>query len=442
MPRERSLTDASGSTSPLVRAAVIAGLLLAVPHAGCVSHSQRRVEAERRWNHVRAQMKYELASQQLQRGRIETAIETVNEAIAADPSSADMFLLLARCHLEKGELVSAQKAAEQARRRAPEAADVDYTLGVIAERGDDLGPALAHYHRARTRDQADADYLVAEAECLTALGRLDEAIALMSANMRHFDSDGTLEMLLGRLCLLAGDKKEALRNLGLAVQRSGCEPANVEDRGGCMVLIEEYGRLLSHMGRDTEAVALLGPYTEAQPDAPPSVVAALCASYLETGRASRARDLLREHVAKHPRNVRCWMLLARASVMTNDWITARRCADQLENLMPETGQAHLLRGYVCWKQGDLQTAIESLQEALASEPNDALAHCLAGQLSEDIGRPPAVARAHYERALKLDPQLAWAKHMLDSYERSTGPPLEMRGAAAPARHQDHGDMLP
>ena len=178
-------------------------------------------------------------------------------------------------------------------------AEIDYTLGVIAERTEQWEAALDHYRRARLQDASVADYVVAEAECLAVGGRLEEAISLVSANIQRFDSDGTLETLLAEICLLAGDIETARDGLSLAIERSGCRPGRTEGHGGCATLIEQYGRLLSETGRNAEAVALLHPYVEARSDAPSSVVTALCAAYLETGRTTEATRLLREEVKRH-----------------------------------------------------------------------------------------------------------------------------------------------
>jgi len=414
MRRKRSCL-CNGGPAPNLRwvIALTGVLLLVLPFVGCTSHAQRRVEAGQRWNHVRARVKYQLALEQFEREDVTGAVETVNEAIAADPESADQFLLLTRCYLEQGKYVSARNAAEQALRCAPDAAEIAYTLGVISERTEDLEVALSHYRRARLRAPGVADYVVAEAECLTAMGRHEEAVALVSANIGRFDSDGTLELLLAQISLLIGDEDSALDNLGLAIERAGCRAGCLEGLGECSALIEEYGRLLSKAGRHAEAVALLRPHVESGTDAPASsVVNALCVSYLATGGAAEAKRLLRKEVDRHPDNAGSWMLLARASMTADDWTTARRCADRLERLVPRNSQAYLLRGFVCWKQGDLQAALASLQRAIEIDSSDPLAHCIMGQVLEDAGRSPAVARTHYERALHIDPQFAWARRLM------------------------------
>ena len=391
-------------------------LLLVLPAVGCTTHAQRRVQAEQHWKQVRADMKYQLAKQQFERGQIEAAVDTVNEALAIDGTSAAPFLLLAYCHLEQGKLASARQAVAQARHCAPASGEVEYTLGIIAERTDQMERALEHYRRARVQDEDVVDYLVAEAECLGVLGYPEEALALVFENTDGFDSDGTLEMLCAQLHLLIGDRETAIHDLRLAMERSGCGAALGEGPGGCDLLIEQYGRLLSQTGRYVEAVGLLRPYVEAREEVSASVVTALCTGYLATNRPEPARRLLRDELRRHPGNAQGWMLLVQAAAATGDWMTARRGTDQLERLAPHGAQAHLLRGFVCWKQDDLLQAQEALQRALHIDPGDALAHRLIARVLEDLDRRGVphplrskgwdrAAEEHYRRALQIDPSL-------------------------------------
>ncbi|MFQ5591653.1 MAG: tetratricopeptide repeat protein [Phycisphaerae bacterium] len=412
---------------------LFAGTAGVLQSAGCTSHAQRRIEAERRWNRVRARVKYQLAAQYYDRGEIDEAIEAINGAIASDPSSADQFLLLARCHLEQGRSISARAAAEQARQRAPRAAAVYYMLGVIAERAGELDNALNHYHRARMCEEAVVDYIVAEAECLTALNRPQEAIELVSSSIGRVDSDGTLEMLAAHIHLLLGDRVQALRNLESAVDQSGCIRWDSDHPVACSRMIEEYGRLLVEMGRYVEAVTLLRPLVETGRDPPQSVVAALCTAYLADGRVREAQRVLRKEVERRPDGATSWMLLARVSIMTEDWMTARHCAEVLQRLEPNRSDVHLLRGFVCWMQQDLEEAVKSLEQALAIDPADPLLHCLTGRVLEESGHSSEVAEAHYRRALRIEPQYAWALQLLDSSEREPISAPRLKDYPAPSR---------
>lgn len=393
---------------------------------GCTTIIRKNIQTKHQRTAAQSRLKYELALQHYKGGRTDTAIENVNEAISAHPSSPDQFLLLANCHIELGQFVSARDAAEKAGECDPESAEADYTLGVIAERTNDIDMALEHYRRARSRGRGAVDYVVAEAECLTAMGRFSQAISLISDQIDRFDSDGTLEMLLAQIYLLDGDRDDALRELGLAMERSACDAQRLRGSSGCALLIEEYGALLTEAGQYGHAIALLESFVELHDDAPPSIVAALATSYLETGRSSAALRLLVPQTKRHPESAVGWLLLARSAILASDWTTARQGADTLRRLVPDSSEAHLVRAFVCWKQNDRDEAVWSLRQSLAIEPHDAVAHCLIAQILEDGGRDTIAAQTHYERAFQIDPRYACAGRVFqipqDDHHTSTAPP--------------------
>ncbi len=408
-----------------------------LPLSGCATLFSHHREFKQQAGLAQSRVKYELARQQFLSGRTEMAIETVTEAIRTNPTSTDQLLLLAQCNIELGQFVSAREAAQTAKVCDPDSAEVDYTLGVIAERTNNLERALDYYRRARTHRRSSVDYVVAEAECLTAMGRSSQAIALITDQIGRFDSDGTLEMLLAQIHLLVGDQDAALREYGFALERSACNAQRLRDTVGCALLIEEYGKLLSDKGRYGQAIALLGPYSESHDDAPTSVVFALATAYLETGQLPAAQRLLLSQTKRHPDNATCWLLLARASITANDWTTARRCADALQRVAPDSSRTHLIRGFVCWKQNDLEEAVDSLRQSLTIDPNDTEAHCLIGQVLESLGGDLSEARSHYERASELDPQYACARRVpspqLDLLTPSDAPIGARGGATTKAR---------
>jgi Tfp pilus assembly protein PilF len=387
------------------RARPLGLLLLGGLAAGCATHAQSRAQAETRWNDVRARIKLQLAKQQFENGQVDAAATTVTEAVAAEPTLTDGHLLLAQCYLEQGKFAAAGQAVTDAEGCDPQSAEAAYMRGLLAERADQIDVAVEHYRRARMRQSNMVDYVVSEAECLAALGRTDEALKLVNENLGRVDSDGTLEALAAQLALLEGDPEAAVRNLRLAIERAGCVTASAPRSTSCDALIEQCGRLLSETGRHAEAVALLGPYVAARPDAPASVIQPLAAGYLALERFDEAKHLLRDDVRRHADQAPSWMLLAQAAMRSDDWMTARRCAERLRQLAPQSPEVLLLQGFVCWKQNDRPAATAALQRVLAQNPDDALAHGLLGRLLDDVDQ--AAAAEHYRRAAQLDPQTAW-----------------------------------
>jgi Flp pilus assembly protein TadD len=128
-----------------------------------------------------------------------------------------------------------------------------------------------------------------------------------------------------------------------------------------------------------------------------------------------ADDLLNKWLNKHPNDVLGWMLGVRAAAARGDEVMTRRCADVVRRLAPQDPRAYLVHGYVCWRFGDLDGAVASLERSLSLDPDDALAHCLMGQVLVDDGRAER-ARDHWRRALQIDPQSRWAKTGLGKLE--------------------------
>lgn len=372
--------------------------------AGCanMTHQERRDQAQRHWEQVRAEVKLQLATQQFEGAEIDAAITTVREALGLNPMATESYLLLARALLEKGDLGEAGRVLVAAEELGLESADLTYTRGVVAERSRDLEQALAFYRRARQQDPSQIDYLVAEAECLVAVERPEEARELVRACMDEFDRDGTLDTLAAEISLVLGDREAAAAAFRRALPLVG------DDR----LVAEEYGLLLAGMGRFAEAVAVLQPLVDAAGQAgdeiPGAVVRGLAQSYLESGHTELPGELLSGWLRRHPHDAAAWFLQARAAMASDDEVLARRCTAAVQRLAPGRAQTYLLCGYVRWRQGDPADALKLLERSLVLEPNDVLLHCLIGQVlveANEIER----ARRHWRRALQIDPDARWAR---------------------------------
>lgn len=102
-------------------------------------------------------------------------------------------------------------------------------------------------------------------------------------------------------------------------------------------------------------------------------------------------------------------------------------------IAPRQFDALHLQGVIARQRGDAARAVELIEDALRSDPQQARAHCNLGAALQDLGRTEA-ALASYEAALRLDPgyALAWDNRgntlrrlgrlaeALDSYERALG----------------------
>ena len=375
---------------------------------GCemTSHQQTREQAHKHWSQVRASVKHQLASQQYNSGQVEAAISTVQEALGLDPTSLESYLLLSRALLEKGDLPSARRALLTAEGMGLESADLFYLRGVISERSRQLAEALDCYSRACALNPDQKDYLVAQAECLVALRRAEEARERIRESIDRFERDGTLETLLAEISLLLGDQDAAVAAFQRAMPLVGDDD----------LVAEEYGLLLFRVGRLAEAISVLQPLWERTgEESSGGVVRALAECYLEVSRPEAAGELLKAWLTEHPSDVIGWLLQTRAAVARGDVVMTRRCAEAARKLAPHDPQTHLAHGYVCWRLGEFDGALASLERSLSLDPDNVLGHCLMGQVLVEDNRV-AQARDHWRRALQIDPQSRWARGGLRKLE--------------------------
>ena len=134
---------------------------------------------------------------------------------------------------------------------------------------------------------------------------------------------------------------------------------------------------------------------------------ALAACYLTFNDPATARDTLVDYAQAHPDDTLAQLLLAKAAVATDDMLTALRALDLLRQYEPNHPEVRLLRAVIQWRRGNLDGAAASLQDVLATKPQDVEAHCLLAEILLTRQRPEA-ARTHFEQALRIDPDCTWA----------------------------------
>ena len=368
------------------------------------SHPEAKKQAEQRWNQVRAGVKLQLARQQYDGGLFDEVVRTVSESIGLDSTRPEAYVLLARANLELSRPASAEQALEAARRSGFDSADLHYMRGVILEQRNDLTGAVEEYAQARMLNAENVDYLVALAECLVALDRFQESLALLDENSHRFDDNGTVAVLAGRVAALLGDWDGAAKRLEQAAVILG-------DRS---IVAEELGLLFVRVGRCEEAVALLRPLIDAAGESEAaSVRRGIAACYLTLGDARGAKAVLIDYARLHLEDGPAQLLLARAALETNDLLTAARAASLAESVAPGRADIALVRAAVQWRRTEYAAAAETLYGLLEKEPANSAAYCLLAEVLRAQGQDDT-ARDCLKRALDVDPSCLLARHALDA----------------------------
>lgn len=380
-------------------------LLAAAVVPGCtVTHKERQEKAEQHWNQVRSRVKLQLASQQIERGRIDEAIKFVDEALSLDDSSAEGYVLLGRCYLEQGKLAAARRSIERAVSLDFPTAPLMSLQGVLAERQGRLDDALLYYRQARGMDDSNVSYLIAEAECLVAVNRPEEAASLLRSSLVDYDNDPSIHALLGEIALRMGDEPLAAQSFRTALASGRYDET----------IAEEYALLATRSGDYTGALTVLERLMKSGDSEPAdSVVLASAQCQLALNRTEAAKQTLTRFLNKHPDETRGWLLLARAGMATDDLPTMRRGADRARQLAPRSPEALLVDAYVCLREGRLDRAEDALKRVVAIDDSDVLAYCMLGETAQRAA-DQASAKRYYRRALEIDPHCAWARWALNA----------------------------
>lgn len=392
---------------------------------GCQS-TPRSGATSQRWDHMRGSIKLRQAEQHFEGRRFEEALRQAGEAIGFDPTKAAGYAILTRAHLELGRPSSAQRVLETAAAAKVESAELHYLRGVLHEYRDESADALREFESARRIDPSNLAYVLAESESLAMNGRAVEALNLLDANRHRVDDDGSAEVLAAHLALRLGDRDEALNRFR----------SQMRFAGDSRVLTANLGHLLATAGRCREAVALLAPLTDdARAAGEGSILRDVAACHLSMGDAAGARAILADYARAHPQDVAAQLLAAKAALAAGDVMTALQASDAAQRHAADDPEVRFVRAAVLWTRGQLPAAAGELYDLLQNDPDDLEAHCLLAEVLRGERKFHA-ARDHFQTALDINPECAWAKEGLRALRRAEASPPGERPASLTSATDD------
>jgi len=349
--------------------------------AGCASAGmrQQRQEAQMHWNHVRAQIKLQLARQQYNDGHPKDTAHTAREVLSLDPATREAYLLLTRSYLETGDLLEAKRSLELAEQAGQTGAAFIYLHGVIAERRGELDQALNDFRLANEQDPANLDYLVSRVRCMVACGAPDAALQLVLKAGKDINNDGTIETLAAWIATLIGNTDSAMDSFRSAIRATGSPSLTLDY---AMLLIEE--------GRYTEARVLLEPLLS--DDVGDNVVdnsvdhvsdaiqetlrVALAKCDIALGDTGSALRVLAPYVNNKAHNGRAQLLVAMAALASGKNDLALSAAGKALKYESTRQDALLILAAVHLRSGRNQAAQKMIDAFLVKTPDDQVALAL------------------------------------------------------------------
>ena len=208
-----------------------------------------------------AEARFNVGITHLREGRVDMAIDTIKQAIKADPKNAFFYKGLGTAYQAKLKWNDAIDAYRKALELNPYFSDVRNDLGtalILSGKRDEgkkefltlfsdptnptpemtarnLGQcyleeknyteALTWYRSAISRAKNYPDAYLGAADALLGLGKLEEAIQTLEAAQREMSDNVQINLSLGEIYLKAGRLSEARQRLELAARRDPSGPA-------------------------------------------------------------------------------------------------------------------------------------------------------------------------------------------------------------------------
>jgi putative PEP-CTERM system TPR-repeat lipoprotein len=291
---------------------------------------------------------YRLGQIAIASGDLEAGERALASASAADRDFAEADTALVLHHLQRQESAKAQAAARILIEKRPQSASALALAGWAALGANDRDAARRHFDAALALRPAQPSALRGHAELDLAEGRAADAVRRYEALIAQ-QPDETLVLAL----------------------------ADLQRRGA---------------GGEAAALETLRRAVKAQPDAP-QLLAALVEQLLRRGETEAALTLVQKAVSAHPRQPAYVDILAGAQLHAGREDDALRTLGELAELMPDAPQPLVRKAALQVRRHDYAGAVESLNRARRSAPDDLT-------VLSDLARAQAAAGRH-ETAIDL-----------------------------------------
>ncbi len=381
------------STRPLLIVLLIAGGGLIT---GCATPShgeQARIDARRRMDSVNAELTYDQAEQAFKTGQFDVALKNINKCVEVMPDRPKYHLLQGRIHLETHRLEKAIESFQSALEHQSDFADAHYFSGIVYQRWSDDEKAYEQYRAAYELEPSAVGYLLAAAESMVALNRVDEAKRLVEQKLDYFEHNPALRQLLGQIALLQDDPETAARYLAEASR------FNPND----LMLLEEVAHAQFAAGLYVQCLDSTSELRRAIHKRRPDLVHLEARCLAQLKRFENAREAYLELTRLTPRDVEVWVDLGVLAWEMDDFHRMALCGARLGTLAPQRYEGYLLKGINERHHGNVPEAISLLQKAASLAPDTALPQLVLGRVLDEAGDRKG-ALAAVRRAIRAEPE--------------------------------------
>ncbi len=394
--------------------------------SGCGGHGQYTKAhisaANLKMQAMKSATEFEMAKQAFLAGDLDKALRTVDRSVAMTPEVPKCHTLRARVLMEMGDMEGAARSLSEAERlceapidpesfRQPidtqQKVDVQYYSGILAERLQRHEDALKRYEKAAELDVSNPQYVVAAAEVMIDLNRVEQAEQYLTEAQTNFTSSAGVRQTLGHIAMMKSDVKKAAELFNEARLLA-------PDDNGIQEDLVRAQMALGHWAEAEYTLAKMLTNDDNKKRRDLLHMRAECLTRID--RVLEAREVYIKLTSDQAgaADVRAWTELGNVSFKLKDVNRLRVCASRVIAIAPEQPEGYVLRGLWQRRQGDLSAAAASLTQALQIKP-DAETFVMLGLVYRDLNRPEESKRA-FGAALATDPKNELAAKALHEIE--------------------------
>ncbi|MFW6059167.1 MAG: tetratricopeptide repeat protein [Phycisphaeraceae bacterium] len=393
------------------RAIAIPSLLTAsllIVLAGCqnTQHDESMNAADNRWLALRSNMMLKMAEQQFETGDLDTARQTINDALQIDPENDRLYVIAGRIALEEDQLERAFRHFNDAQEFNENNPESHYYQGIILQRWQRYEDAEQAYRRAYDAQSDEPAYLMALSEMMIERGRADEALTMLEEKLDYFDQNSALRAQVGYLYKLKGEPAKAV---GFFQQAALMNPDDPK-------LQEELAMAQLDAGEHEQAIATLESLLDDRDmRARRDLRRTLARAYQTIGRTDKARQTYLE-LARSPHGKPSdWLRLGELAWQAEDLGATLQAANRVIELAPQRYEGYFMAGLVWHKRGRLDDALTMFDRAADRAADRSEPFIMRGLSLQRAGRT-AAARDAYQQALQRNPDDPRAQRLLNQLD--------------------------
>ncbi|WP_341677673.1 tetratricopeptide repeat protein [Niveibacterium sp. SC-1] len=340
-----------------------------------------------------------------QKGQTAEALSFLKGFLAASPNARDARYAYARLLAVDRQYPASRAEFERLVKELPDNGEVGYTYALLLEQMDEYAAAETQFKRLLPLDSPGADAINMQ------LGQLYEE------QKRWPDASAVYRAVTGPQKPLAQSRAALIQARGgdLSGARANLQRLReAEPKQASTYLLAE-GQLLRELGKNEEAFALLGSSLASQPDQVDVLYDySLLAEKL--GKIDVMEKSLRRLIELRPDEAQAYNALGYSLADRNQRLDeAQGLIKKALTLSPDDGFILDSMGWVLFRRGDLNGALDHLQRAYAARPDPEIAAHL-GEVQWKLGRKDE-AHKTWSDAAKAHPDNTTLAEVMKRFEQ-------------------------